>query len=69
MTKSENDDYEVCNIRLFKGDYAAIGTLFPKMKAGPAIRAIVRNFLERNRASAEPLNIELPLDVLDEVME
>jgi hypothetical protein len=69
MPKNENKEFEVYNIRLHKGDYAAIGNLFPKLKAGPAIRAIVHNFIERNKASAAPLDIELPIDVLDEVME
>jgi len=54
----------VKNIRLFDGDYEEMDKLFPKLKAGPAIRLLVRNFIERQKAVAAPLEIELNLEEL-----
>lgn len=69
MAKKSPDELETINIRLVKGDYAKLGILFPKMKAGPAVRSIIHNFVERMEASKAPLSIDLDITILDEVME
>jgi hypothetical protein len=68
MAAKADRPLEVINIRLYKGDYEQMGILFPKMKAGPAIRLLVSNFIERQKASIAPLDIELPLEIIDEVL-
>ena len=55
------------NIRLRKGDYAALDALFPKLKAGPAIRKLVANFVDRNKLAASPLEIDL--GEIEEILE
>lgn len=47
-------------MRLFEGDFERMQTLFPQTGAGPAIRALVRQFLDRVEGSKKPLEIELP---------
>lgn len=47
------------NIRLRKGDYDELNKLFPKLKAGPAIRKIISNFIDRNKLVSQPLEIDL----------
>lgn len=47
------------NVRLFKGDYAEIGNLFPTVGAAVAIRALVRQTIIRAKAAAGPLDLDL----------
>ena len=53
------DPIEKRTIRLFKGDYTELGNLCPGVGAGPAIRALVRQTIERAKASATPLDLDL----------
>jgi hypothetical protein len=55
-------------LNLFEGDFAKMQTLFPTLGAGPAIRTIVRNFIKQVETTTAPLDIELPIDDLKELM-
>jgi hypothetical protein len=63
MAQKAERPLEVKNIRLFAGDYAEMEKLFPRLKAGPAIRLIVSNFIERQKKAVAPLNLDLDLDI------
>lgn len=60
------EDLVVHNIRLRKGDYDEMNKLFPRLKAGPAIRKIISNFVDRNRLAAAPL--ELDFEEIEEIL-
>lgn len=62
MPRKSTEELDVKNIRLFKGDYEKLGSIFPKMGAGPAIRLLVRQTLERAEAAKSPVNLDLNLE-------
>lgn len=53
------DPIEKRTVRLFKGDYAELGDLFPQVGAGPAIRALVRQTIQRAKDATAPLDLDL----------
>ena len=55
----KTDPIEKRTIRLFKGDYNELGALFPQVGAGPAIRALVRQTIQRAKDAAAPLDLDL----------
>jgi len=56
----------VHNIRLFAGDYDELDRLFPRLKAGPAIRAIVSNFIQRHKLAVKPLELDISVEELSD---
>lgn len=56
------------NLRLVRGDFEAMATLFPAMGASVAIRKLVHNYVKRVRASVAPLDIDLEATDLTELM-
>jgi hypothetical protein len=62
MARKSPEELDVKNIRLFKGDYEKLGTLFPRVGAGPAIRLLVRQLLERAEAAKSPVDLGLNLE-------
>jgi hypothetical protein len=55
-------------VRLFAGDLERLQALFPALGAGPAIRQLVRNFIQRVEVSSTPLDLNLPVDDLEELL-
>lgn len=61
------DPIEKRTVRLFKGDFSRLGELFPGVGAGRAIRALVRQTIQRAEAATAPLDIDLSgIDLGDE---
>lgn len=52
-------DLEKKTLNLGRGDFEAMGVLFPSLGASNAIRILVRNFITRVQASAKPLDIDI----------
>ena len=50
MPKDDTIQKHTLNLR--RGDYARLGDLFPDLGAGPAIRQIIANFIDRAEAAA-----------------
>lgn len=48
----KDDTIQKHTLNLRRGDYAKLGELFPDLGAGPAIRQIVSNFVDRAEAAA-----------------
>ena len=65
---SKDRPLKLYKMRLFEGDFERLQTLFPQKGAGPAIRALVRQFIERVEKSNKPLEIELPTVELGELL-
>lgn len=55
----KDDTIEKVTLNLRRGDYARLGDLFPDLKAGPAIRQIIANFVDRAEAAAERVQVEI----------
>lgn len=62
MAKKSPEALEVKNIRLFAGDYDRLGAIFPKLGAGPAVRLLVRQTIERAEAAKSPVDLGLNLE-------
>lgn len=62
MPRKSTEELDVKNIRLFKGDYEKLGTIFPTVGAGPAIRLLVRQLIERAEAAKSPADLDLNLE-------
>lgn len=50
-------------IRLFQGDFDRLNVLFPALGSGPAVRKLVRNFLNQIESANKPLELDLSVDV------
>ena len=48
-------------LNLFPGDYERLQALFPEVGAGPIIRSIIRNFVEKSEAG----EVDLPETEID----
>lgn len=48
----KDDTIQKVTLNLRAGDYEKIGHLFPDLRAGPAIRQIIANFVDRAEAAA-----------------
>ena len=51
----KDDTIQKHTLNLRRGDYAAVGDLFPDLGAGPAIRQIISAFVDRAEAAAKPV--------------
>lgn len=49
---AKNLDLQKVTLNLRAGDYARLGDLFPDLGAGPAIRQLVSQFIDRAEAAA-----------------
>ncbi len=47
----KDDTIQKVTLNLRAGDYAKLGDLFPDLRAGPAIRQIVSQFVDRAEAA------------------
>lgn len=56
-------------INLYKGDFHRMKELFPTLGAGPAIRQLVRNFIERVEKAQAPLDIDLGFENVEELLD
>ena len=50
---AKNLDLQKVTLNLRAGDYARLGDLFPDLGAGPAIRQLVAQFVDRTEAAAK----------------
>ena len=55
----KDDSLQKHTLNLRSGDYARLGDLFPDLGAGPAIRQIIANFVDRAEAAAERVQVEI----------
>lgn len=64
MSRKAEENLEVKNIRLFEGDYARLGAIFPSLGAGPAVRLLVRQTIQRAEQAKSPVDLDLSLEEL-----
>jgi hypothetical protein len=50
---SKNEELQKHTLNLHRGDYEKLQSMFPDLGAGPVIRQIVRNFIERAEAETQ----------------
>lgn len=55
-------------LNLAVGDFEAMGDLFPAMGPTVAIRTLIHNYVRKVRASVAPIDIEIPTDSLQELI-
>jgi hypothetical protein len=55
-------------LQLVDGDFEAMRTLFPGLAPTVAIRLLVHNYIKKVRASAAPVDIEIPTEDVKELL-
>lgn len=61
MTKRRSEiELAKKTLNLGRGDFEAMGALFPTMGASTAIRILVHNYVQKVRQATAPVDIELP---------
>lgn len=58
MARKAEDDLQKHTMSFFRGDYAKVQELFPDIGAGPVIRRIVREFVEKVEAGTKSSVVE-----------
>lgn len=69
MTRRKSDlPLEKKILNLAVGDFEAMGALFPELGPTVAIRVLIHNFVRKVRAATSPVDIEIPVDNIQEFM-